>query len=66
MSERKLYHYEGPVMSFDNIIQDFWKGGTQAESESRAKANLKFQYKMKHKMDRGAKIELPGKLEIIE
>lgn len=63
---RKLYRYEGPVMSFDKIIQDIWKGGTQAESEAKAKANLKFQYKVKHKLAKDSKIDLPGKLVIIE
>lgn len=66
MNERKLYRYEGAVTQFGNVIQDLWKAGTQAESESRAKANLMFQYKRKYKMDKAAKIELPGKIYILE
>jgi len=64
--ERKLYRYEGAVTQFGKVIQDLWKAGTQADSESRAKANLMFQYKVKHKMDRSAKIELPGNVYIPE
>lgn len=66
MKEKKIYRYEGAVTQFGQIIQEEWRGGTQAESEPRAKANLMFTYKMKHKMDRSAKIELPGKLYILE
>ena len=66
MKEKKLYRYEGAVTSFGNVIKDIWKAGTQACSEKKAIANLMFQYKVKNKLDRGAKIELPGKLVIIE
>lgn len=62
----KLYHYEGPVTSFNKVIDKFWKASTQADSESRAKANLMFQYKRKHKLEKTAKIELPEALTIIE
>lgn len=56
MSEKKLYIYEGPVMAFDKVIQDFWRRGTQACSESRALANLQFCYKRRKKMAPNSKI----------
>lgn len=64
---KKLYKYEGAVTSFGSVI-DHWEGRTQAESESKAKANLMFQYKRNpdHNLTINSKIELPGKLEVID
>ena len=63
---KKIYRYEGVVTSFGKVISDIWKGGTQAETEGRARANLMFSYKIKHKLDKSTKIELPGKIFVIE
>ena len=39
------YIYDGPVLSFDTLIADHWRGETRAPSESKAKSNLKYQFK---------------------
>lgn len=66
MSEKKLYIYEGPVMQFNKIIQEFYRNGTQAASEARALANLQFSYKKKMKLAPSSKIELDGRYLRIE
>ena len=57
------YIYEGPVMSFGRCVSNRWKGETMAESESKAKSNLAYQYKKKHGLCAGAKVTLPGELK---
>lgn len=60
---KKLYSYDGPVMRFENCIQDRWIGSTYAESESLARRNLVYQYKKAAKLAPTAKITLPGKIQ---
>ena len=65
--ERRIYRYEGPVFSFGRVISDKWKYGTRAVSEKEAIAHLTFNYKMKNKLTKEAKIELDKKcLTIIQ
>lgn len=59
------YVYEGPVMEFDHLVTDHWKGETIASSESKARNNLAYQYKKKNNRIAGTKITLPGKLSIV-
>lgn len=66
MSEKKLYIYEGPVMQFNNVIQDLWIRGTQAISGKRALANLQFTYKKRKKLSSNVKIILDEKYLRIE
>ena len=39
------YFYEGPVLLFDKLVAEHWKGETIAPSESKARTNLAYQYK---------------------
>lgn len=65
MPEKTLYRYDGEVTQFGRVI-DIFKCCTQAVSEARAKANLAFVYKKKNDLEPNAKIELPGRLEIVK
>lgn len=59
------YRYEGPVMEFDKCLQDNWKGETMATSESKARSNLSFRWKKQHNRISGARITLPGKMQLV-
>lgn len=59
------YAYDGPVMEFDTCVASRWKGATYAESESKARSNLAYQYKKKHNRVPGTKITLPGKIVVV-
>ena len=60
------YMYDGPVLSFDTLIADHWRGETRAPSESKAKSNLKYQFKKQNNKIAGSKIELPGKIMSVD
>ena len=60
-----LYLYRGPVKEFDTIIATDWRGMTRANSESKARANLAYQYKKKNGKLSTAKITIPGELECV-
>lgn len=59
------WRYSGPVLSFDRCIVNNWTGETMANSEARARNNLIYQFKKKHKLAPTAKISLPGQIEEI-
>ena len=48
--EYHKYSYDGPVMFFDKLVADHWKGETIAPSESKARSNLVYQAKTKLKL----------------
>lgn len=56
------YSYDGPVMVFDKIATDHWKGETSAPSESKARANLAYQFKKQYNLAPNAKVSLPGEM----
>lgn len=56
------YVYEGPVVEFGVCIDRHWRGETIAETETKARSNLQYQFKKKHGKTATAKIELPGKI----
>lgn len=60
-----LYLYRGPVKEFDTIIDNDWRGMTRANSETKARANLAYQYKKKCGKSSTAKITIPGELECV-
>lgn len=60
-----LYLYNGPVKEFDTIIVDNWRGMTRANSETKARANLAYQFKKKYGKASTAKITIPGELECV-
>ena len=59
------YIYDGPVLEFDRLVLDHWKGETIANSESKARNNLAYQYKKNHNRIAATKITLPGKLKVV-
>lgn len=62
MTLQHRYTYEGPVMEFDRLICLKWKGETVAESESRARSNLAYQFKKEANRSANARIKLHGKI----
>ena len=58
----KAYYYDGPVMRFENCVQNRWKASIYAPSEAKAKSNLAYRYKKENGMTPNTKITLPGKL----
>lgn len=63
MQNYHKYSYDGPVMEFDNCIDSHWKGETMAPTDTKARANLVYQYKKMYGRVPAAKISLPGKLK---
>ncbi len=59
------YTYEGPVMEFNILVADHWKGETVAPSEQKARSNLAYQYKKKNNRIPSTKVTLPGKLTMV-
>lgn len=59
------YTYDGPVLEFDRIVAEHWKGETMAPSEKKARNNLAFQFKQQYNRVARSKITLPGKVEEI-
>ena len=60
------YFYDGPVLEFDNIITNRWRGSTRAATEKRARSNLAYQFKMECGKVARSKITIPGKLIVIK
>jgi hypothetical protein len=60
------YSYSGPVMEFNTLLTDIWKGETTAPSERKARSNLAYQFKKMNNRIAGSKIILPGKLNIVD
>ncbi len=59
-----LYSYCGPVLEFDRIVSNRWSGQTYAISETKARANLIFQFKKETGRVPRTKITLPGKIVV--
>ena len=59
------YVYDGPVMFFDKLVADHWKGETMAPSEQKARSNLAYQVKTKLKLIAGTKVTLPGRIKMV-
>lgn len=59
---RQKYSYSGPVMEFDRLLVNNWMASTIAESESKARSNLAYQFKKKHNRSANSRIFLPGKI----
>ena len=60
------YMYDGPVTEFGCLVMEHFKAETIAISESKAKSNLKYQFKKKYNKNAITKIDLPGKLLVID
>lgn len=59
------YRYDGPVLEFDKLVTDHWKGETFAISEGKARSNLIYQYKQKNNRNTGIKVTLPGEVKMV-
>lgn len=57
-----LYTYAGPVLEFDKIVTNCWRGQTYAVSEAKARSNLAYQFKRENGKVPRSKITLPGKI----
>lgn len=57
-----LYSYAGPVLEFDKIVTNNWRGQTYAVSEAKARNNLAYQFKREYGKVARSKITLPGKI----
>lgn len=66
MQDYHKYTYDGPVMEFDRLLADHWKGETMAPSEKKARSNLIYQFKKQNFRIVGTKITLPGKIKMEE
>ena len=60
------YSYDGPVMEFDRCVSNRWKGETVAPSEKKAKSNLLYQWKKEKGRVPTCKIELVGKIKLMD
>ena len=60
------YFYEGPVLLFDKLVAEHWKGETIAPSESKARTNWAYQYKKNNNLAARSRVTVPGKLIEIE
>lgn len=63
--EYNKYIYDGPVMEFNRMLTDRWKGETVATSESKARSNLIYQFKKSTNKIAGSKITLPGEIKMV-
>ena len=59
------YIYAGPVKEFDKVIDNNWYGETMADSETKARNNLAYQFKKQHKRAIRTKITLAGKIIVV-
>lgn len=59
------YVYDGPVMFFDKLVADHWKGETMAPSEKKARSNLSYQAKKQLNLIAGTNVKLPGKIKMV-
>lgn len=65
MEEMHKYAYDGPVMEFNRLLADHWRGETMASSEKKARSNLTYQFKKQNSRIAGTKITLPGKIKMV-
>lgn len=60
-----LYIYNGPVVLLGRVVEDNWRGATQAPNERRARSNLAYQWKRRNGFEpTSASPVFPGKLEV--
>lgn len=59
------YSYDGPVLLFNNCIENHFKAETYAASEQKARSNMAYQFKKKNNRVGASRISLPGKVTLI-
>lgn len=57
-----LYSYDGPVLAFDKIVANRWRGTTRASSAEKARNNLAYQFKRNYHLMPNTKITLPAQM----
>lgn len=60
------YIYEGPVTAFGKCVAFKWKGRTYAPTENKARCNLSYQFKIQNNLVPNTRIELPGRILVVE
>lgn len=65
MQSKRKYKYDGPVMVFGRCVASHWRGETYAESETKARSNLTYQYKTQNNLIASAKVTLPGEVRTV-
>lgn len=63
--ENHKYIYDGPVMIFDRLVADHWKGETIAPSVKKARSNLTYQFKKQNNRIVSNKVTLPGEIKMV-
>lgn len=63
--EYHKYIYDGPVMLFDKLVADHWKGETMAPTENKARSNLAYQAKKQLNIIAGTRVKLPGEIKMV-
>ena len=63
--EYHKYSYDGPVILFDKLVADHWKGETMSPTESKARSNLAYQAKKRLNIIAGTRVKLPGEIKMI-
>lgn len=64
-TEYHKYAYDGPVIFFDKLVADHWRGETMAPSEKKARSNLSYQAKKQLNLIAGTNVKLPGKIKMV-
>ena len=59
------YAYDGPVLVFDTLVADRWKGETMAPNARKARSNLSYQFKKQNNRMPGVKVTLPGEVKMV-
>lgn len=59
------YSYDGPVMVLNTCVTNRWKGQTYAQSETKARNNLTYQFKKSTNRVADSKVTLPGKIVMV-
>lgn len=63
--EYHKYVYDGPVLQFEQIVADHWRGETMAPTAKKARSNLTYQFKKQNNRIAGTKIKLPGEIKMV-
>lgn len=63
--EYHKYSYDGPVILFDKLVADHWKGETMAPTENKARSNLAYQAKKQLNIIAGTRVKLPGEIKMV-
>ena len=60
------YVYDGPVLVFDTLVADRWKGETMAPNARKARSNLSYQFKKQNNRMPGVNVTLPGEVKMVK